>query len=395
MVGVRSDIMDACPNKHIKLRHSSHFVLYSAVNRTKLSNIAVICTCLSLLALLSVPAAAGAVGSPPPTYSCLPAGNTGLTAKIIAFGGQEISGYINATGCDVGIYVPPGANNVVIQHATITGANEHAIMAVNVIGLLITGNVVTGNGLAINANVSDNKVVELVGTSDSIVSRNALSNNSLDGGIALVDDGPIDPGAPNPGNLSGSSGNVVEYNHIRTTSPSEGGIVLAAFNAGAGVSNNLILGNVISGNSPRNPGAGDGQIVVAADAPGASLSNNTVTANIIDGSLLPGIVVHSYAPGDVISNTVIANNNIANSGGYPVGGSYTSANDPTNSTGIAVIAEGAPHEPTPPTVDNTIVRDNVVTGNTFGIWTCETSHTVVTGLLGNSTTSSTSCPQGP
>ena len=350
---------------------------------------------LFLLAMLTVPVAAGAVGSIPPSYLCLPAGDTGLTSKIIAFGGQEITGYVNATGCDVGIYVPPGANNVVIQRATISGANEHAILAMNVVGLLITGNTVTGNGLVITSHVSDNKAIELVGTSDSIVSRNALSNNSQNGGIALVDDGPIDPGAPNPGNLSASSGNVVEYNHIIATSPSESGIVLAAYNAGAGVNDNLVLGNVILGNSPRNPGPGNGQIVLAADGLGASLSNNTVAANIIDGSLLPGIVVQSNAPGDVVSNTVIADNNIVNNGGYTVGGSYTSTNDPINSTGIAVIAEAAPHEASPPTVENTIVLNNIVTGNTFGIWTCETSHTLVTGLIGNSTKSSMSCPLGP
>ncbi|MDA4114501.1 MAG: hypothetical protein OK474_10690 [Thaumarchaeota archaeon] len=308
---------------------------------------------------------------------------------------MAISGSVNAKGCDVGIYVPPGANNVVIRHATVTGANEHAILAVNVVGLLIVGDVITGNGLAINANVSDNKAVELVGTSNSIVSHNTLSNNSLDGGIALTDNGPINPGTPNPGNLSASSRNVVEFNHIYTTSPSECGIVLAAFNAGAGVKNNLIIGNLIAGNSPKNPGPGNGQIVVAANAPGATLSNNTVTANIIDGSLLPGIVVHSNAPGDIVSNTVISNNNIGNNGGYPIGGPFTSANDPINSTGIAVIAEASPHEPGPPVVTGTVILNNIISGNTFGIWTCQTSQTVVASLPINSATHSVSCPLGP
>ncbi|MDG6925558.1 MAG: right-handed parallel beta-helix repeat-containing protein [Nitrososphaerota archaeon] len=349
---------------------------------------------LSLLLLFVLPAFPAAAAATA-TSDCVSAGSTGLTTVVVAFAGETISGSVNATGCDLGVYVPPGANGVMVTHAVITGANEHAILAQNVVGFTLRDSVITGNGLAVNPKVPDSKAVELVGTANSTVISNTIVANGADGGIALTDDGPVNPGALSPGVLSASVGNVVEFNFVNDTSPANCGIVLAGFNAGAGVRDNLVLGNTILGNSPKNPGPGDGQIVIASDGPGVTISDNAVQANTIDGSLLPGIVVHSNAPGDVISGTDILNNNIINNGGYPVGGPFTSANDPVTATGIAVIAEAAVHEPNPPTVTGTNVLNNLVTGDVYGIWTCQTTQTTVVGLIGNSQTNSTSCPAGP
>ncbi len=57
----------------------------------------------------------------------LPPNNTGFTVKVIAAKGQVITGTINATGFDVGVYVGPGITGVIITNAKIFGANDHGI----------------------------------------------------------------------------------------------------------------------------------------------------------------------------------------------------------------------------------------------------------------------------
>ena len=74
-----------------------------------------------ILALAAFPLAASAKSPLPPP---LPAGSTGLTARIVATSGQTISGKVDATGCDIGIYIGPGITNVKVKDATISGANE-------------------------------------------------------------------------------------------------------------------------------------------------------------------------------------------------------------------------------------------------------------------------------
>src|SRR5579884_1951218 len=47
---------------------------------------------------------------------CKPAGSTGLTAFMIVHSNKVVTGMtINANGCDIGIYVPPGSKNVVMN----------------------------------------------------------------------------------------------------------------------------------------------------------------------------------------------------------------------------------------------------------------------------------------
>src|ERR1035441_6148255 len=80
---------------------------------------------------------------------CLPAGNTGLTAKVILTSNQQLTGTkIDATGCDIGIYVGPGTEKVVIRGVTVTGANEHGIFVQDASHVTIQYSVVTGNGVA-------------------------------------------------------------------------------------------------------------------------------------------------------------------------------------------------------------------------------------------------------
>jgi parallel beta-helix repeat protein len=286
---------------------------------------------------------------------------------------------------------------VVITGVTVTGANDHGIFAQDVTGLLISKSIVRGNGVAphtCHGNqtncVSDEKAVQLAGTHNAVVTNNVVTGNN--GGIALTDDGFINPGAINPGTVSASVGNVVSMNYVNGTG--DCGIIVAGFNPGKVIINNTIFGNIIVGNSPKNPGPYVGQIVVAADGPNATLWNTVVRGNIIEGSLLPGIVVHSNAPGDVIDGTSIIGNNIANNAGYPPA-SFTTVNDPVNATGIAVMAEAFPGMHSPPIVSHTYIAWNVITGDTYGIWTCQTTGTTIPNIWGNSGTSKTACSAGP
>src|ERR1700692_1984260 len=61
--------------------------------------------------------------------ACVPAGTTGLTAAMVAPGAPIPAQIVNATGCDIGIYVPPGVNGQTITTSTVSGANDEGIFA--------------------------------------------------------------------------------------------------------------------------------------------------------------------------------------------------------------------------------------------------------------------------
>ena len=323
--------------------------------------------------------------------TCSPAGTTGLTAMIIAKPHQRITGMVNAAGCDLGIYIGPGITHVTIKHATITGANDHAILAQDTSHLTIEQSMVTGNGVAphtcsaLQASthcINEDKAVELDGTSHSIIRDNTVTLNVADGGIGITDDGQITPGALNSGQPLMSTHNIIINNTLKDDT---GGceIVVSAYNAGGGDRDNLILHNTILGTSPGN-GPFIGQIVIATDGPNATISNTMVEGNTIHGSLLPGIVVHSNAPGDKITETRIINNDISDNGFYPP--TFASIHTPVadnGTTGIALIAEDFPGEPSAPVLTHTLLVSNTITNDMNGVWLCNASHTRIVDLDGN------------
>src|SRR5579864_6435835 len=130
-----------------------------------------------------------------------------------------------------------------------------------------------------------------------------------------------------------------------------------------------VIGNTIIGTAPTGPfpphGSYIGQIVVATDAPNAAISDVHVLGNNLDGSELPGIVVHSNVYGDVITNTQIKDNVIADNGYYP-GVPPTSGNDPgitQGTTGIALIAEVGHAKP--PNTESPVLSHTEVNANTI------------------------------
>jgi len=365
-------------------------------------------------AIISITLAFITLGANCAVAACLAAGNTGLTTKLILASNQQLTGTtVTATGCDIGVYIPPGTERVLINGVTVTGANEHGIFAQDASRVTIQYSVVTGNGVASHTCppagpappgcIAENKGIELVGTSNSVITHNVVSHNLADGGIGVADDGPTNPGAPNtnPGMAIGAKNDVVSDNLV-IDNGNGCGIVVAAYNQATPVENVQVIGNTVIGAAPA-PGqlfppenAYIGQIVVATDGPFAEIFNAQVVRNKLDGSQLPGIVVHSNVFGDVIRQTLIQDNVIADSGYYP-GPPATNPNDPgisQGTTGIALIAEVGGTDTPSPALTHTNVSSNTTLNDTNGVWLCGTDHTNVQQLQGNSTHPYVACNAG-
>jgi hypothetical protein len=309
------------------------------------------------------------LGAPAPSVAaamCLPAGGTGLTAVTVAQSGAMVTGPIDATGCDLGVYIGPGASGVTIQGATISGANDHAILADAATNLTISGNTINGNGIKPTMGLAENKAVQLDGVTSSTVSGNTMGGNVADGALGVADYGPVDPGAPQSAATAPvASANVIVSNNTLTGNRGGCEMVIAGYNAGGGSSHITASGNHISDLSqigkfgPHGPEIG--QIVLAADAPGVPMMANTITGNTIMGGGLPGVIVHANAPGDVIDGTTISNNvfqlnNWLNTAGPP------------QLTAIGLRAEAPVPPPATPSVTNTSITGNTISNEFYGIW---------------------------
>ena len=326
-------------------------------------------------------AAVPAGASVPALPKCLAAGSTGLTTAMTATS-NVTSLTVNATGCDLGIYVPPGTSGITISGVTVTGANDHGIFVQDADNVTISGSSVTGNGVAPTTGIAENKAIELVGTTNSTVTGNTVEGNTGDGGIGLADDGTLDPGAPNAGTLHASTGDTISNN--KSIGNYAGcGIVVASYDPGAGISTVTVSGNTVSGTigtfGPHGPVIGG--IVVAADTPHTSVANVTVTGNTITGSFIPGIVVHSNAPLDTVSGVQLTSNMLS-------GDDWGSTDGPPVPAGILVAATQIP-APVTPTLTGTTITGNTISQEFYGIWragdasTTASTNTVTTFPGGN------------
>ena len=319
-----------------------------------------------------VAAAPGAAGA---AATCSPAGSTGLTAAVVATSSTTYSSAVDATGCDVGIFVGPGVHDVTIDGASVTGANDHGIFAEDAgAKLVIAHSTVTGNGVHPTPGIAENKAIEVVGTSNALIENNTVTGNVADGGIGIADDGAIDPGAPNPGTSSAATGDTVVGN-ISSVNYGGCGIVVASYNA-SGVSDITIggagEGNTVAGSPHTFSAHGPvvGGIVVAADTPGAKVTGVTVQGNTVQGSGIPGVVVHANAPGDVVTGVRILGNTIT-------GNDWLVTDGPPQAAGVVVAASPIP-PPAGPVLSGTVVNGNTITGQFVGVW--------IAGATGTDTT---------
>jgi hypothetical protein len=335
--------------------------------------------CLVLLGLVLGSATAAVAGAPTPTSSssCLKAGDTGLTARVVAHDDQILKDRtISALGCDLGVYVGPHADGVVLKDLSISGANDHGIFVQDAKDVQILNDHVYHNGLSPTPGIAENKAIELVGTQGARVLGTLVTGNLADGGIGIADDGARDPGAPHPGHLAAARGNLVEDNSVLMNAKGCG-IVVAAYDPYAGVWDNRIVDNQVFGSAP-GMGPFLGGIIVATDAPHTSAGGNVVERNLVLGSVLPGVVLHANAPGDSIRDTKVSGNTLANNGW--LGGPFKTSNDPNLSEGILVIAELFPMSAPSAQIQGTWVRANTVHGDAYGIYVF---HAMGTQVLGN------------
>jgi parallel beta-helix repeat protein len=281
-----------------------------------------------------------------------------------------ITGTINATGFDIGIYIGPGITGVVIKNVKIFGANAHGIFIQDTHNVIVKDSEIYGNGNP-TAGVASGKAIVLSGTEDCLIIDNKVHDN-WGGGIEVTDDGPNSPAALNPGQALPGKENVI-WGNVVTDNLAACGIVVSSWNPGEGVLKNVVAGNTV--NITRSDGPYLGGIVVAADIPNTTVKNTVVSMNKVTGGFLPGIIIHSNAPGDVVTGTMISFNTLSNNGAFPP----TDPNDAQKSAGIDIVAE------TPMSVlTNTLVIWNMVNNNYYGVWHLQDTNTKIIALHGNS-----------
>lgn len=306
--------------------------------------------------------------------TCRPAGSTGLDTALVASSYQRITGSVNASGCQVAIYIPPGSRDIVLQDLAISDASEHAVFVQNATAIAIVDNRVSvsagaaGSALGAGPPPPEDKTIVLVGTTGGLVQDNVLAGN-WNLGISVTDDGPVDPAANRPGSPSAAAGNAVVGNML-SGGVRGCGIVVAAYNPGEGVTDNLVAGNTLENVTP-------GGIVIAADPPGTAAVGNVVQGNVIWHNQLPGVIVHSNSAGQTVKGTVVAGNTIVDSGTIPSYLRYLGILRGRR-TGIAILGYVVPPQ-------GTIVSHNVISDEHYGIYQANAAGTrlvanTVTGI---------------
>jgi len=309
------------------------------------------------------------------------AGGSGLSAAVVALAHETIANRtIDASTCDIGIYVGPGASHVTISGVTVENAGFQGIFAEKTSHLTVERSTVTGNGFrtvdasadplpgnGLHSYVGQSFAISLFGVSQSSVVGNDVHNNGR-GGIGLMDNGANDPGwlmqNQNPNApLVASTHDVIAGNHT-WANYSGCGIVVATQNLGGHLANLQVTGNTIAGTIGQFTQSGPdiGGIVVAADLPNSTVSNVNVTNNSVSESFEGGIIVNAEAFNSATNRVQVSGNSVrANNWG--------SLEAPAMA-GVLVYANPAP---IPPGTDAPRNVATTVTGNTiseqfYGIW---------------------------
>ncbi|GAA3757243.1 hypothetical protein GCM10022240_07570 [Microbacterium kribbense] len=297
---------------------------------------------------------------------CQTAGDSGFTAAVVAQPGQVISQRtVNATGCDVGIYVD--AANVTIDQVKVTGANAAGILAENTSYLTLTRSTVTGNGFhapaapyppgtpPVTGQLDQAFAISLFGVSHATVGRNTVYNNGR-GGIGIMDNGPFDPGrvvglptypAPIPVSDVTVSQNTLWANYAGC------GIVVSAFNSGNTVDDVTVTQNTIRGT--MQPGDVGG-IVAQSNGPSSVVSNIMISRNTVTDSGESGVIVHAAAPGSMTKNVTVTRN-------------LLSGNNWMAGTTIGVEVDSRMTDPYLGQQNvNTVITRNTISDQFYGIW---------------------------
>jgi hypothetical protein len=311
-----------------------------------------------------------------PTASATTTLPNGFTAAVVARSGQTISGRIDATDYDLGVYIGPGVHGVRVVDARITGAHDQGILVQDASDVLIRNDTVAGNALSHLSQLQEVKAISVAGGRNVLVSANRVAGNG-DGGIGVYDDGPNSPQTIAPIAIDSrpvAGENIVLTGNTIVDNLGGCGIVVSAKNPGGGVTGTVVSFDTVRG---FDPATGDttpalGGIVVAGGSFGAvDVVRTIVLHNTVTGGFIPGISLHAGPPA-VLSGTLLIDNALARNGGSP------------NSRGIEIA--GAPG-----TIRATQVVNDRVSDDYYGLFSVGSVGTHLAGLQ----TSGVTQPVGP
>jgi parallel beta-helix repeat protein len=271
---------------------------------------------------------------------------------------------IDATGLANGIFVDgignPGLSGVTVSGFTVKNANFEGILVANASSVTISGSIVSNNNKSLviatpacpglpsfETEEGDDcgEGIHLLGANHSVVADNLVEKNS--GGILISDDT-----AAASNNLI--SGNIVSNNSFDCgiTLASHPRASIAGPGTPLGVTQNTISNNLSTSNGLATPGAGAGVGIFDGAASGIA-SGNVVVGNTLTNNGLPGVTMHSHAPGEDLTNNIIVNN--------AIGGNHADTGDAatSGSTGINVFGLSA--------ATGTVISDNYITDEALDV----------------------------
>jgi hypothetical protein len=206
----------------------------------------------------------------------------------------------------------PGLANVSIRNFTVQNANFEGIVATNTSFIDISNNIVINNNRSLNngqcpglpawetaEGFDCGEGIHLDAVDHSVVVSNVSSGNA--GGILLSDETGV------------LHDNLIARNNVHDN-PFDCGITLAShppFNHDGpyGIMHNTIYNNTSSHNGNEGEGAGVG---IFSPIPGGTNSGNVVVRNILTDNGQPGVAMHGHAPGQELSDNLIADNTLVN-----------------------------------------------------------------------------------
>jgi hypothetical protein len=240
--------------------------------------------------------------------ACTPVNTTKgpLTAALV---GGNVSGDVDASGCDIGVYYSH-ANPGQVNNAQIHDANQY--------GVFVDG----GNG-NVNANVSKSHVYA-VGNHDA---NSSYAPNGVQTGVGVYYDTLSDAGVATPGKATGNiNGNTIEKYQ-------KNGVAVNGSKSDVDVSNNVVVGagpvNYIAQNGVEFARGGTG-----------SANGNTVSSNAYTGAneaTSAGVLVFGGDGTPLVTNVNVGNNKLIdndvaiNFANYDSGGTGA-ATSPTKNT---------------------------------------------------------------
>ncbi len=310
-------------------------------------------------------------------YNSGPIGIANMTAAVIAYSGEFITGQIDAHGYNFGVYIGPGVKNVVIYHAHIFGASDHGVIAVDTSGISIVDSNISNNVQNPTPTIPDDKEVGFYGVSNSYIVGNVITGSKGDGGISVYSSSSLVPtGLPVPTVNASGNNNFIADNYIANDSRGCG-IVVAAWGPGQTVRNNWVYNNVVIGDlmTPHGvTGFSVGTIVIAADFPFSTAVGNVVLDNTVIGGLEDGIIINAQAPGAGDINNEIIGNYVELAGfqriNNPPFDNASDLNLAPAPNGIGIYANVIPQtaNPVPPYATGNVVAFNTIANEVIGIW---------------------------